>query len=260
MTVEPMSVRRYRFRPSLVPTLVVLVLFPILVSLGFWQLDRAEQKRAIQEEYDARSHDARVKIGARVQSAEDLRFYRVVAEGTYEPDYQILVDNRVHKGRAGYHLITPLRIHRSGVRVLVNRGWIPMGTSREDLPKVDTPQGRQKITGVATVPRAKAFMLAKPAPLTDEWQRVWQHIDMKRYEKAVPFPIQPVVILLDPESPGGGFVRDWARLDAGIAVHQGYAFQWFMLAAALLVIYVVVNVRASKPDRKGGAPKDSTVR
>jgi len=97
--------------------------------------------------------------------------------------------------------------------------------------------------GVATVPAEKNFMLAKPEPFDRGWQLVWQNMDMARYRAAVPFPVQPVVVLLDPESSAGGFTRDWSRLDAGIAVHQGYAFQWFMLAVGLVVIYFFMSLR-----------------
>lgn len=224
----------------------MLALCTLFVVLGFWQLDRAQQKRAVQAAYDARLSDARVQIEPRLQAADNLRFYRVVAEGTYEPTYQILIDNRVQNGRVGYHVITPLRIRGSDVRVLVNRGWVPLGQSREVLPPAPAPAGLQKVTGVATVPRDKVFTLGETEPLGDAWAPLWQHMDMKRYAEAVPFPLQPVVVLLDPDSAAGGFERQWLRLDAGIAVHQGYAFQWFMLAATLLVIYVVIGVRAAR--------------
>ena len=238
-----MKIAGRRFRPTPIPTLVVIILFPILVGLGFWQLDRAEQKRVIQAEYDARSQDAPVGIGPRLQDADTLRFYHVTTKGGYDSDYQVLIDNRVQAGQAGYYVITPLRISGGDIRVLVNRGWIRLGASREDLPEIDTPTGRLTIGGVATVPSENVFQLAEPPALTDKWQTVWQHMDMKRYAEAVPFPVQPVVILLDPASPAGGFDRQWVRLDAGIAIHHGYAFQWFMLATALLVIWLVVNLR-----------------
>lgn len=248
-----MPTRQHRSRPGWLPTLVVLLMVPLLVSLGFWQLKRAEDKRAIQLEYDARSRDARVEIGPGLQHAEDLRFYRVIARGQYETQYQILIDNRVQDGRVGYHVITPLRIGDSDTRVLVNRGWITLGPTRQDLPAAAAPAGVQEITGVATVPREKVFRLAEATPLSGTWQIVWQHLDMKRYAEAVSFPVQPVVILLDAESPAGGFVRDWARLDAGIAVHKGYAFQWFTLAAVLLAIYLVFNLRSAGKSRNDGA-------
>ena len=241
--------RQRRYRPAWIPTLIVLILLPVLLSLGFWQLDRAQQKRLIQAEYDARSNAVPVELGPRLQHAEELRFHRVVARGTYEPRYQILIDNRVQRGQVGYHVLTPLRIGDSEVRVLVNRGWVPLGRTRQELPEAEAPTGVQAVTGIATVPRAQVFRLAEPEPLTGRWQTVWQHMDMRRYADAVPFAIQPVVILLDPDSTAGGFVREWARLDAGIAVHQGYALQWFLLAATLLVIYVVLTVRAARAPR-----------
>lgn len=245
--------RQPKVRSGWLPTLVVLFMVPLLVSLGFWQLKRAEDKRAIQSEYDARSRDARVEIGPGLQQAEDLRFYRVIARGRYETQYQIFIDNRVQHGRVGYHVITPLKIGDSDTRVLVNRGWIALGATREDVPAAAAPAGVQEVTGVATLPREKVFRLAEAPPLGGTWQVVWQHLDMKRYAQAVSFPVQPVVVLLDADSPAGGFVRDWARLDAGIAVHQGYAFQWFILAAVLLIIYLFFNLRSAGNPRNNGA-------
>ncbi len=169
-----------------------------------------------------------------MQRAEELRFYRVVAKGHYETDHQILIDNRVHQGRVGYHVITPLRLAEqrgaAAGQPRLDRDWRgPRAACRRSTP----PAGLQQITGVATVPAEKIFHARQPEPLEPGWQRVWQNMDMARYAAAVPFPVQPVVVLLDPDSPAGGFTRDWSRLDAGISVHQGYAFQWFMLAAAL---------------------------
>jgi surfeit locus 1 family protein len=234
------------------------MLLPVLVGLGFWQLDRAQQKRAIQAEYDTRSRDERVAIGSQLQQPDDLCFYRVIVHGTYEPQYQMLIDNRVQDGHVGYHVITPLRIGSSDTRVLVNRGWVPMGQTRDDLPEADAPPGMLEITGVATVPSDNVFTFAEPPAPKDKWQHVWQHVDIKRFAAAVPFPVQPVVILLDPDSPAGGFVRRWARLDTGIAVHKGYAFQWFTMAGALLLAYLLYGLRAAKVrDDDGPAARHS---
>lgn len=236
---------RGRFRPGLAPTVLVVVLLPAFLALGFWQLERAAEKERLQASYDARAARPAVRIEPRVQSVETLQFYRVTARGRYEPQYQVLIDNRVHRGRAGYHVITPLRIEDSDVRVLVNRGWIPLGPDRAHRPDIETPREPQEIMGIATVPAEKIFTLGDPAPLGLEWPQVWLHMDMKRYAQLVPFPVQPVVVLLDAQAPGG-FVREWARLDAGIAVHYGYAFQWFALAAALTAGYLFIGLRVGR--------------
>ena len=229
--------------------MAVAALLPLFVYLGYWQLQRAEEKRLLQMEYDSRASGPAVQVENRLQRPEELQFYHVVAKGYFETQYQILIDNRVHQGRAGYHVITPLRLPNSEVRLLVNRGWIPLGPDRDRLPDFETPSGLLQITGVATVPAEKYFTLAQPEP---GWQRVWQNMDMARYAAAVPFPVQPVVVLLDSENTAGGFTRDWSRLDAGISVHQGYAFQWFMLAAALFAIDLFMSLRRSGTGRQEG--------
>lgn len=209
-----------------------------------WQLSRAEQKRNLQAEYDARANEERVVIAGRLQQAQDLRFYQVIVRGHYVPQYQILLDNRVHNGKPGYFVITPLRISDSDVLVLINRGWVPQGATRADLPQVMPPAGMQSITGLATVPQQQGFHLGPAVFDSTSWSSVWQYLDWKHYREQVGQAVQPIVVLLDADKPGG-YVREWRRLDAGIAVHQGYALQWFSLALALVAIYVFLTWRGA---------------
>lgn len=238
-----LRVGRLRLRAGLWPTVATLALLPVMVWLGMWQLDRAEQKLRLQAEYDHRQLEPAVHMVSVLEDPETLRFRRLVARGHYEPQHQILIDNRVHQGQAGYHVLTPLRLEDGSVRVLVNRGWVPVGRDRSVLPVIETPPGIVEVTGLATVPQTEGFHLGTAMPPGAGWQSVWQYLDLKVYRDQVAFPVQPVVVLLDAENPQGGFVRQWARLDAGIATHQGYAFQWFSLAVALAGIYILLNTR-----------------
>ncbi|MHB8743997.1 MAG: SURF1 family protein [Sulfuricaulis sp.] len=240
--------RKRPLHPRLVPSLAAAILLPLFVYLGIWQLQRAAEKRLLQAQYDSRAAGPAIKVEARLEPPAVLQFYRVVATGYYETDRQILLDNRLYQGQAGYDVITPLRLQDSDVRLLVNRGWIPLGVDREHLPAVDTPQTLQEITGVAEVPDKNVFMLAKPAPLDHGWQTVWENMDMARFAAAVPYPVQPVVVRLDPDSPAGGFIRDWRRPDTKVAMHQGYAFQWFMLAGTVIAIYLYMILRGANTD------------
>ncbi|MHB8256771.1 MAG: SURF1 family protein [Acidiferrobacterales bacterium] len=245
-----MPTSRICFRPGLVPTLATLLLFPALIALGIWQLDRAREASRIQALIDAHSRGRPVEVGQQLLPADQLRYYHVIIRGYYDPRYQILLDNQVHNGFAGYDVITPLHIAGGSTRILVNRGWIPLGADRAHPPQVPVPKGEQVIVGVGSIPPAHYFTLARPGPVSGPWQTVWENMDMRRFRRAVPFPLQPAVILLDPKSPAGGFVRKWQEPDTGIAMHQSYAGQWFLLAAALLVIYVWVNVKRVTPDPK----------
>ena len=229
-------------RAFLIPSLAALLLVPVFGTLGFWQLQRGQEKHALQAEYDRRAVQSPIVLGAERRAADAVQFFRVQASGVYETEFQVLLDNRIHRGVAGYHVITPFRIAGGDTRVLVNRGWVPLGANRTNLPATDTPRDPVTISGVAVVPRAE-FGLGELDTLNRAGTTVWQQLDLARYTNAVGWPMQPIVVLLDPQSPGG-YLREWSRLDVGVAVHQGYAFQWFALAAAVIVLYGVLMVRA----------------
>jgi len=214
-----------------------------LLALGFWQLDRADQKRMLQAEYDRLQKEPALVVRPVVEAPDTLRYRTLRVRGHYDTRFQFLLDNRVHQGRAGYYVLTPIRIEGSDVRILVNRGWIAGGVDRNQLPGFSTPTEPVEVVGTATVPHGKEFRLGPAKPPGKEWSEVWQYLDLRVYQDSVNFPVQPAVILLDPSSTAGGFVRQWGRLDAGIQTHLGYAMTWFSLAAALLAIYILVNTR-----------------
>lgn len=248
-----LKIAGYRLRAGLWPTIATLLLLPMLISLGIWQLHRAQEKRLLQAEFDRRQNEPPAPFEIYHEPAEQLRFRRVVMHGSYEPKYQILLDNRVEQGQVGYFVLTPLRIDGNDTRVLVNRGWVALGSSRQALPRIDAPEASVDVTGIVTVPDAHGFHLGSATPSGSGWQPVWEYLDLAEYARRVPFSVQPVVVLLDPDSPAGGFRRQWARLDAGIATHEGYAVQWFALASALVAIYIFVNIRKI---RAAGSEKD----
>lgn len=243
-----MQTNPLRFRPRLIPTIATLLLLPALISLGQWQAHKAEKKQALQETYDQREQGLSLQVGAHPLNPEAVRYSRVVIRGRYEPAYQILLDNQVHDEMAGYHVLTPLHIEGGDMRVLVNRGWVAVGRDRNVLPEAGVPQGVVEISGYAVVPSGKFFELGKPEDLRSGWQKVWQNLDLKRYAGAVPFPLQPVVIRLDPASTVGGYIREWPRPDDRIGVHRGYALQWYGMAAVLVVFYLVTSCRRSVND------------
>lgn len=230
---------------------LVALLVPLFVSLGQWQANKAAVKEARQTLLDARAAEAPLLLTALPAEAEAMRYRRVVVRGVYEPARQILIDNRVHREQAGYHVVTPLRIEggaagNDGLRILVNRGWVAAGPDRRQLPAIETPAGTVELLATAVVPGTRFFTLAAD-PAGQGWEspamRVWQNLDLARYRQAVDFPLQPIVLQLDPASAGGGFVRDWPRPDERIERHVGYAWQWYGFAAATLGIWLFFLLR-----------------
>jgi surfeit locus 1 family protein len=242
-----MQILNYKFKPKLIPTIVTLLVLPILINLGMWQANKADKKQLMQEVYDKRASSELIHIGGELVKVEDIRYRHLEARGYYEPTYQILLDNQVYKGQAGYHVITPLHISGSNIRVLVNRGWVPLGSDRNVLPIIETPQNEVEVSGFAHDPSGKYLELAHTDLPKNTWQTVWQNLDLERYKNAVAFPIQPITILLDPAVSTGGFARDWPKPSYGIEVNRGYAVQWYLMSIALVVIYIVTNFKKVSP-------------
>ena len=236
--------RRRRFQPRLLTTLLSIALIAAFISFGQWQWNKATVKGDLQTLLDTRSAEPAIQMPVVAADAQAMRYRQIVTRGHYEPEQQILLDNRVHREQAGYHVITPLRIENSEMRVLINRGWVPALAEHSQTPQVATPTGLVEVSGMAIVPGTRYFTLgAEVAGGTSGWQKVWQNLDLPRYSKTVKFSLQPVIIQLSPASTAGGFAREWPRPDERIERHVGYALQWWGFALATVLIWLVVNFR-----------------
>ena len=238
-----------RFRPRALPTLAMLVAVVVCAAAGHWQQGRMHDKEALRAQMDVALRMAPVDL-AGVPDAVDwasLRYRRVVAAGAYRAGSQIFVDNRVHDGRAGYHVVTPLEL-ADGRVVLVNRGWVVQGVSRALLPDVAAPGGAVTVVGRIAVPGPGYLELRHEA----EAGPVWQNLDPARFAAATGIGVLPVVIeqTVAPV-PDDGLVRDWPAPDFGIDKHRIYMAQWYAFAALALVLWLVLNFRRTPaPDHE----------
>ena len=228
------------FKPALLPTIITLILLYLLVSLGFWQLDRADEKRALLAEYRQGDEDGAIFIRQQMADIEDLAYQMARSRGRYDSRQQLLLDNRTHDGQAGYHVVTPLRLP-DGSAVLVNRGWIGLGPDRSQLPDVPVSESERQVVGRIKPLQENVFRLGDELP-RERWPYRVQHIDVEAISAELGYPVMPFVLLLASDQ-DDGFVRDWKPLTFGPERNKGYAVQWFGLAAALLLIYIVVNIK-----------------
>lgn len=230
---------RRTFRPGLIPTLATLALLPILIGLGFWQLERSRYKQQLWDAYASGSAPA---SSAQIEDTQRQRFQPVTARGSYMGERQFLIDNMVRQGRNGYFVITPMQLSDGDV-LLVNRGWIPQDARRRPLVDINVGDTVRTVEGrVGALPVA-GIDLGDPAaadPVT--WPSVRQFPDLEELAAALDAPLKSWVLLLAPQA-DDGFLRDWQPGGVPPSRHLGYAVQWFGLAAALLVIYLVVNLK-----------------
>ena len=236
----------WQFKPKLMPTVAVMLLFPALLALGFWQLDRAAQQAARYSQYQDRRNmepldlDTAPLVGSNTGT---LLWRRVSIRGIYDGATHYLLDNQVLNGQAGYLVYTPLRLVPGEIRVLVNRGWLPADADRSQLPRLPTPAGVVSLDG-----------LIKDVPVTgillsgDTWEdlaggmvRV-QNVDLNNIARNSGHQFLPFIIRLDAVSEAG-FERHWNDPGSGREKHLGYAFQWFLMSVALIIIYLAVNLK-----------------
>ena len=142
-----MKFGEYQFNFRVVPALLLALPVPLFAGLGLWQLDRAEQKREQAHTLEQRGRQAPLPLSGLHADGSSLRYRRVLAQGSFDPDGQFFIENRRYGGRTGFYVITPLRMNGSDARVLVNRGWVPAPDDGA-LPAAGVPVGTVEINGV----------------------------------------------------------------------------------------------------------------
>ncbi len=234
---------------------VALSITALFTALGMWQLDRAAERRAVFAEFERRGNAPQLDLNQRgVDDGAALRGHRAAAAGRYRAA-TILLDNQVHRGRAGYLVYTAFELHGRKQSVLVNRGWIGAAADRSHAPEFATPTSSQQLGGRLSPPPQGGLRLAGRdmiEPLTDGMWRV-QTIDFVSLSATLGVQLLPITLLLDGDAPYG-FVRAWT-LPGGArgeltdeSRHLGYAFQWFALAVTVVVVSMVLTLRSRKAD------------
>jgi surfeit locus 1 family protein len=244
-----MQAGKLTFKPALVPSLLTLLLLPVLLSLGFWQLRRAHEKEVLQASFQASLEAPYVPVATVDLAAPAALYRKVIAPGHYDSSHQILLDNQFQGEQLGYQVFTPLRLAGQAGAILVDRGWVPLGVSRQQVPAVTVTNAEVTIKGRVSQPANPGLRLAEPANAVHSWPRVVQYVDYQQLSAELGYPLAPAVILLDPEA-GSGYQRDWHPSFGGFGPerHQAYAVQWFALAVALVIIYIVVNTQRRPED------------
>ena len=225
-----------RFRPGWKMTLFTALLLPVVLSLGIWQLGRAEEKR----EFEAAYLD-RIGALAVVPAPTLTDFQRIRLVGEYQAGRDFLLDNQVRGGEIGYGVISVFR-GEDGRRWLINRGFVPGDRARRSLPEIVSPAGRVTLTGLVW-PELGLVPVFGEDRWTEGWPKLIQRIEVGRMA-ATGKGVVSQEIRLEAGQPG---VFDPAptELNMPAAKHTGYAVQWFGLAAALSIGFVIFGFRKS---------------
>ena len=231
------SARKLQFIPNWRASVLAVVLLPLLLTLGNWQLERAEEKRQLQQLFDERQAREPAAIEGLSPTA-DLRYQPVKLRGRFVNEKNLLLDNRIYQRRFGYEIITPFQLSSNGLWVLVNRGFLAGDISRRNLPSIDAITEELELIGEVHVPHGDMMTLAEDT--ASGWPRVIQVLAIEKIAKELGKELFPYTVRI--KSPTqGSFEANWMVVNLQPEKHTGYAVQWFAMSAALVMIILLAN-------------------
>jgi surfeit locus 1 family protein len=239
---------------------VVVLVAALLTSgvtarLGWWQLDRAQQKLDLQARIQARGSLPPLspsQLPRDAAAAQEQHYRPVVLRGRWLADRTVALDNRQMGARQGFYIVTPLLLG-SGDAVLVQRGWMPRDfNDRTRLAPVPDQPGEVLVAGRMAPPPGKLLALADA-----EAGPIRQNLDLAAFSKEIGVPLQPWSVqqteatrpapatreVTSADSADGAepqtladdqLLRQWPMVAVDVGKHQGYAFQWFALCALVV--------------------------
>ncbi len=233
------------FRPSRMATLALFLLACLFATLGTWQEKRALEKMAIEQQ-----HETARPLPLESAIAGNRRFSSIDVSGHYDTHRHILLDNQILQGRAGVHVFTPFFTTR-GMALLVNRGWLPLAPDRKALPEIPTPQHEVVLRGMLNTLPVPGRILGSTDQLGQEqWPQLVTYLNLGDISASLGIPLENWVIQLSESEPDGFDGREWKPVFLSSARHRGYAFQWFALVAACIVMWVILGFRKPSGNNK----------
>jgi surfeit locus 1 family protein len=249
----------------IVATVSALLVVAIGCSAGVWQLGRAHTKIALAANLLARQQMPILSANAGPWTLEEATERRMIARGHYIPEAAVWLDNRPrpipaggvgNTAQAGFYLMMPFSLEGRDEVLWVNRGWAPRNNEqRESLPSIQTPTATVNIEGLVFAHPGKVYALGVEDAVVDPNKpRIAQNFDLDREAVLHRWRQAPFILRLEESGISDGLLREWAPLTTGVDRHYAYAFQWFALAFAGFLFWLISGLRQYW--RQGSVNKD----
>lgn len=220
-----------------------LLVFVGLVKLGFWQTDRAVQKEQRLNKIAQLSQAKPLSlIDIQQLPFTDINDLPIKFEGEFEKEIVFLLDNQINHGQLGYRVYQVFNVNNSAL--LINLGWVLGSINRAEYPKIKALTGTYQITGHIRLIE-KGILLLEENYTRVSWPLRIQQVDVAKLSMMLNKPLLPFVVYVDKESPLG-YEKNWQPIVMLPEKHRAYAFQWFGLAIAWLLLMFWASIKFSK--------------
>lgn len=234
-----------RFTPNWKMSLLTLIVVSLFLRLGFWQLQRAEQKEGMLNAELAMAQKPALKWEP--QTTLPAQYQAIEVSGEYL-DEVFLLDNQHQEHQFGYDVLSPLLLD-NGLVVLVDRGWVIGDRSRREFPQITSPQTRLKLVGRVYFPSNKQWVLGADLEKINAKLTILERFDAKNVSQILQKNAYPFIIRLDKKE-DHGFVRKWAIVSMPPQRHLAYAWQWFSMALTVFIIFIALNLKKDEKTNK----------
>ena len=223
--------KRKKFNPGLRITIFFVIFAVVFFSLGIWQIERGQTKTQIMSEFENKLTKEPIYL-----NAESKKWDRVSVSGKWENKKQLLIDNVIHQGIAGYKVLTPLRIDETNKLILVDRGWIKQNKFRDQLPDIQIPDDFESVSG--TLEQPELGLVLSDELISNNWPKISQTKNVEVISKAYTEEIFPMILLADPLLKNSLEYIKITPTNMTPIKHYGYSSQWFLMFIVLCFMYV----------------------
>ena len=223
--------KKNKFNPGIKITIFFVFFAVLFFSLGLWQIDRGQAKTVLLDEFEKNSLKSPVYI-----SKDSKKWDRVYVSGTWMSSQQILIDNVIHRGIAGFKVITPLKIEGLNKIILIDRGWIKQNEYRDDIPEINIVEQNETVSGILELP--ELGLVLSENLVTDEWPKISQTKNFDTISKEYDLELYPMILLADPVHKNSLEYIKITPTNMTPIKHYGYSSQWFLMFIVLCFMYI----------------------
>lgn len=223
--------KKNKFNPGKRITIFFVFFAFLFFSLGLWQIERGQAKTNLLDDFEKKILEKPSYINQKSQ-----KWDRVYVEGKWDSSKQILIDNVIRRGIAGYKVLTPLRMKETDQLILVDRGWIKQNTYRDQLPDIKLIQIDEVVSGILEIP--ELGLVLSDDLVSKEWPKISQTKNLGVIKNEYDENIFPMILLADPTLKNSLEYIKITPTNMTPIKHYGYSAQWFLMFIVLCFMYV----------------------
>ena len=223
--------KKNKFNPGKRITIFFVFFAFLFFSLGLWQIERGQAKTNLLDDFEKKILEKPSYINQKSQ-----KWDRVYVEGKWDSSKQILIDNVINRGIAGYKVLTPLRIKETDQLILIDRGWIKQNTYRDQLPDIKLIQIDEVVSGILEIP--ELGLVLSDDLVSKEWPKISQTKNLGVIKNEYDENIFPMILLADPTLKNSLEYIKITPTNMTPIKHYGYSAQWFLMFLVLCFMYV----------------------